>query len=154
MDLNNFVKKYNIQGKIIKKEAYPIPFNGVKIHENNIALIGDAAGMANPFSKGGLAVNIYASKILVDCIENDNLFEYEKRIKNHIAFSKLYSKVCSTISEMSQEELGIIGEIVDGQEDMLNLKISAYFRALKHPKIIPKMLTIYAGFKEGIEYGW
>jgi len=151
--LDNLLKKYNIKGNIIKKEAYPIPFNGINLQQENIALIGDAAGMANPFSKGGLAVLIYASRILVHCINQNNLSDYEFRIKSHIAFSNLYKKVCTTIKEISQNDLESIGEIVH-EYDMFKLPLKAYLKTMKYPHVIPKMITIYSGFKNGIKYGW
>jgi len=152
-DLEKFINKYSISGNIIKKEAYTITFSGEKFQEGNMALIGDAAGMTNPFSKGGLAVIIYASKILVDCLEKGSFHEYENKIKNHMAFSNIYGKVCKTINEMNQKDLEAIGEIVNNHE-MLKMPAIAYFKALRYPYVIPKLITLYYGFKDGIIYAW
>ncbi len=151
--LDNFIKKYRMNGKIIKKEAYPIPFNGKKIQYKNIALIGDAAGMANPFSKGGLAPIVYASHILTTCINQDLLNKYEQYIRSHAAFSPQYQKVCNAITQMTQDKLSAIGMVVHGKE-LLNMPITAYLMVLKYPHIIPEVITLYRGFKKGIEYGW
>jgi len=151
--LNDFIKKYGLKGRIEKKEAYPITFNGKGIQKENILLIGDAAGMANPFSKGGLAPIVYASEILTKCLKENTAEEYEKKIYEHPAFSHEFYQLYRIICKLSQEELRAIGSVAHGF-DLFKMPLTAKLRVLTHPLLINNFLKLYSGFKKGIELAW
>lgn len=151
--LNSFCKKYRIEGEIIKKEGYPIPSNGKHISQGNVFLIGDAAGMANEFSKGGLAPSIYAADILSQCLKEGKGDEYETRIKRHPSFSKDYYDAMLILKSMTQKDLEIIGNLTH-LHDLLNLPPATYVKALRHWRLIGKMQKILSAFKQGIIYAW
>ena len=151
--LDNFCEKYKIHGEILKTEGYTIPFNGSKIHAGKYFLIGDSAGMANSFSKGGLAAIVYASDILTYCLKNDRPGLYEQMIRAHPAFSKSYSLAMKTILSLNQKELEIIGKITHNK-DLLNLPFSSQVQALKYPYLLPRLLKIISAFKGGMKYAW
>ncbi|MFH0922698.1 MAG: FAD-dependent monooxygenase [Candidatus Micrarchaeota archaeon] len=150
--LDRFCEKYGFSGKIIKKEAYPIPFSGSAIHKNNVYLIGDAAGMANAFSKGGIAPTVYASEILANCLSSGKGREYEARVKRHPAFSLKYEHALETLISLGSN-LEKLGKVVHTQ-DMLNLPVSTYVKLLRYPHLLGKIRTIRNAFKSGIIYGW
>jgi digeranylgeranylglycerophospholipid reductase len=151
--LDNFCKKYKISGEILKKEGYTIPFNGSKIHEDKYFLVGDSAGMANAFSKGGLAAIVYASDILTYCLKNGFSSSYEQKIRSHPAFSKSYSLAMKTILSLNQKELEIIGKLTH-DKDLLNLPTTTKLKALKYPSLLPNLLKIIRAFKGGMKYAW
>lgn len=57
-------------GKTVKREAYPIAFNGTRQAGDNVVLVGDAAGLTNPLTKGGLAAIIHTSQLIADTVED------------------------------------------------------------------------------------
>ncbi|HUR68101.1 MAG TPA: NAD(P)/FAD-dependent oxidoreductase [Candidatus Thermoplasmatota archaeon] len=81
--LDRFMKDKRIDAKILKREAYPIGFFGTKVQRDNVVLVGDAAGLTNPITKGGMSAVVYAADVLARCIAEDRLAEYEGRIRAH-----------------------------------------------------------------------
>jgi len=152
-DLDNLMKKYKMEGKILEKQAQVIPFAGEGIQKKNIVLIGDAAGMANPFSKGGLAPIIYASEILTQCIEDGEIEKYEPLIKRHAAFSAEFYETYRVLNRLSQENLARLGKVSHGH-DLFNMPISSQIKILKYPYLWVDFWKVYSGFKKGIEYAW
>ncbi len=151
--LQKFCEKYNIRGDIIKTEGYSIPFNGSNIHSGKYFLVGDSAGMANAFSKGGLAAIIYGSDILSLCLKNNTPELYETKVRNHPAFSKKYSLAMRSILSLNQKELEWIGKLTHNQ-DLLNLSLKTNIKALGKPKLTPTLLNIINAFKGGMKYAW
>ena len=151
--LDHFCDKYKIKGDILKFEGYPIPFNGRGIHAGNIYLVGDAAGMANAFSKGGLAPSIYGSDILATCLAEGKGNEYENRIRQHPAFSKQYAEAMKILVGLGQENLSTLGRIAH-THDLLRLPLSAQVRGARHIHLIPHMQTLVKTFRDGMRYAW
>jgi len=81
--LDAFMKDRGVTGKILKREAYPIGFFGTRLARDNVVLIGDAAGLTNPVTKGGMAAIIYAAEILAEKVKADRVHEYEAAIRGH-----------------------------------------------------------------------
>lgn len=151
--LDRFCSKYGFKGKILKKEGYSIPFNGRGIQRGRYFLIGDAAGMANAFSKGGLAPIIYASDILAHCLKNGDEAYYEKKIMSHPAFSAEFSHTMDVIQALGQDNLRLLGAISNGQ-DLLHLPVKSKIKFLPHLHLYPKIRVMLRSFKEGMKYAW
>lgn len=81
--LDRFMKDKDVTAKVLKREAYPIGFFGDKVQEGNVVLVGDAAGLTNPITKGGMAAVIHASDVLASCLAEGKLAEYGARIAAH-----------------------------------------------------------------------
>lgn len=81
--LDRFMKAKQVSGRILKREAYPIGFFGDKAQEGNVVLVGDAAGLTNPITKGGMAAVVHAADVLADCAARGTLHEYGARIAAH-----------------------------------------------------------------------
>jgi flavin-dependent dehydrogenase len=151
--LDKFCEKYHMNGKIIKKEGYALPFNGSKIHSGRYFLIGDSAGMANALSKGGLAAIIYASDILSGCLKDGTSDRYEQRIRAHPAFSKDYANGMKAMLSLNQKELEIVGKL-GHNKDLVNLPLSSNIRALRYPLMLSRLNKIITALKKGVEYSW
>ncbi|MHB8585504.1 MAG: NAD(P)/FAD-dependent oxidoreductase [Thermoplasmatota archaeon] len=102
--LDAYMAEQGVHGKIVKKEAYPIGFNGTKVQKGNIVLIGDAGGLTNPVTKGGLAAIIYSTEILVDCVERDAISEYEQRIFAHPIMDRSFREGLVYLRKWSNED--------------------------------------------------
>lgn len=81
--LDRFMKDKQVAGKILKREAYPIGFFGDRVQKENVVLVGDAAGLTNPITKGGMAAVVHAADLLARCLKEGQLSEYEPRIRAH-----------------------------------------------------------------------
>lgn len=81
--LDAFAAVQGVQGKVLKREAYPIGFFGTTVQSGNVVLVGDAAGLTNPITKGGMAAVVYAAEILAACVQEDRVEHYETRIRSH-----------------------------------------------------------------------
>lgn len=81
--LDRFMKDKNVGGKVVKREAYPIGFFGTKVQQGNVVLVGDAAGLTNPITKGGMSAVVYAADVLARCLRDGRLSDYSSRIAAH-----------------------------------------------------------------------
>ncbi len=81
--MENIVTKKYGNYKLIKNKSGVIPIlnDEVKIFKENVVLIGDAAGFADPFFKGGMNQSMISAKIAAECIEKGNFDDYENEIK-------------------------------------------------------------------------
>ncbi|HSV41806.1 MAG TPA: hypothetical protein VLH13_00165, partial [Methanomassiliicoccales archaeon] len=62
-----------------EKHARIIPIGRVpELVKGNCALVGDAAGQANPLTFGGLRASFQAAMMLANAIRNDDLASYER----------------------------------------------------------------------------
>ncbi len=100
---NNYTYKDNYQGAIVPLE---IP---QKITSNNIACIGDSAGMINPVTAGGLGSIFIFSEILANSIEK--AFKKNKKLENEyikeVKKTKIYIwiKVFSLILKIKNKNI-------------------------------------------------
>jgi flavin-dependent dehydrogenase len=81
--LDAFRQEKGATGKIVKREAYPIGFFGTSVQQGNVVLVGDAAGLTNPITKGGMAAVVHAAGVLAECAAAGDLMQYGARIARH-----------------------------------------------------------------------
>lgn len=103
--LDRFMEDKGVGGEVVKREAYPIGFMGTKVQEDNRVLIGDAGGLTNPLTKGGLAAIIFASEILADCVERDRIDAYGDRIMDHPITSPLFERAVGLIMQWDNDKI-------------------------------------------------
>lgn len=159
-NLDRFLESKDMEGKILEREIHPITYNGTKFQENNIFLIGDAAGMLNPVLGDGLGPIISASEILSTCIHEEKPKEYEKGLKEKLPDPK----VTNVLLSLNQSDLKKLGGLLDGvnfldfirtllggenlldvvREDMIfEMFKSNFFNILRDPNFLAKLLRIY-----------
>ncbi|MDY6905369.1 MAG: NAD(P)/FAD-dependent oxidoreductase [Thermodesulfobacteriota bacterium] len=80
--LAHFLETFHITGTIIEKSAAPIPINGSVFENGRTFLIGDAGGMPNPLTFGGLSPIIHCADYLFQAIGGQPGM-YTRLIKNH-----------------------------------------------------------------------
>lgn len=103
--LDRFMQAWGVGGRKVKREAYPIAFNGTKQQEGRFVLVGDAGGQTNPVTKGGMAAATYASGILADCIRKDQVQEYGARVMKHPIMDPSFHKAVDIIIGASNKKL-------------------------------------------------
>ncbi len=79
--LDNFINDYNIKGEIEDKGAAPIAVNGTVFEHDRVLLIGDAAGLTNPITCGGLSAIICCAGYLYQAITSARPGVYTRKIK-------------------------------------------------------------------------
>ncbi len=84
--LDRFLEKYNIDGTIEEKAAAPIGVNGTKFEKERVLLIGDAAGLTNPITCGGLSAIICCAGYLRQAISSAQPGIYTRLIKQNGLF--------------------------------------------------------------------
>ncbi len=154
--LEEYRAKNKIPGKLVDRTAKLETFNGTGYQSGNIALIGDAAGHANPFTRGGLTPIIHASRILVDCIKEGKLDEYETRVRAHPAFSPVFSEANRIWQDLTNRDLEFIGSVGDG------LQLPADFTerlkripiALTRPGMVRRLMVLDKAFREACEWAF
>ena len=81
--LDRFMRDKGVTGKPLRREAYPIGFFGDRVQRDNVVLVGDAAGLTNPITKGGMAAVVHATDLLARCVKEGRLDEYQARVREH-----------------------------------------------------------------------
>jgi digeranylgeranylglycerophospholipid reductase len=152
--LDKFIADKELKGEIIKKEGYNIPFFGEKLQKDNILLTGDAAGITNPLTKGGMACCIFAAEIIVDCIKEGKIEEYEQKLKAHPVLAKEYETALGYFQEMSNDDLDKIGNMVNGENlTHMSLGLKAKMLAFAITKR-EKMETLLKAVSYCNKYSW
>ena len=141
-DLEEFLKGFKINGEIIGKLAGMIPVGFTKNYYKNIALVGDAAVQVKPLTGGGIFYGLKSAELLVKCIRENRLQEYDKRLKRkfgrEIKFGlkarKLYEEIkekeLKNIFMMFKKNTGIIEKAANFENHSV-----IFIEILKNPKI-------------------
>ena len=102
--LDRFMVDHDITGKVLKREAYPIGFFGDKVQQGNVVLVGDAAGLTNPITKGGMSSVVYATDILARCLAEGKLADFERRVFAHPMTDKSFRPALDALRRWSNDE--------------------------------------------------
>lgn len=81
--LEQFLETFHITGEILEKFAAPIPTNGGIFEKGRLFLIGDAGGMPNPLTFGGLSPIVHCADYLFQSIASGQPGMYTQLIKKH-----------------------------------------------------------------------
>jgi len=162
--LDQFIKEHPSlfsKAEIIGVEAAPVTISGVleRIVDDNVMLVGEAAGQVIPFTGGGIhssiAAGTMAGETAVKALEEENLSrsrlrKYAERYDEHWGKRIRDSlKALHVIERLSDDDLNALVDILEPQ-DIINLvngtDIAAVARKfLRHPlfslKIAKALLT-------------
>jgi len=105
-DLEEFLKGFKIKGEIIGKLSGMIPVGLTKNYYKNIALVGDAAVQVKPLTGGGIYYGLKSAELLVKCIRDNMLAEYDRRLKRKFGREiKFGLKARKLYEEINEKEL-------------------------------------------------
>jgi flavin-dependent dehydrogenase len=88
----------------LKMNAWRIPMTGGisgNFVNGNALLIGDAAGLVDPFLGEGIFYAIKSGKIAAECVINDRICDYNKRIDKEITSNLKYARILAKIVKLS-----------------------------------------------------
>jgi digeranylgeranylglycerophospholipid reductase len=158
--LDKFINEHaNIFSKaqITGIEAAPVTISGLldKIVDDNVMLIGEAAGQVIPLTGGGIHASIVggrmAGETAIEALEKENLSKkiltgyVEKYQKNWGKRIKDSQKALSVLEKLDDEDLNKLAELLTAQ-DVLDLANGANIarvgrKFLKHPLFSLKLAT-------------
>lgn len=148
--LERFISKYKIDGEVVEKNGGAIPLGlAARLQKGRAVLIGDAGGLTNPFTGGGLYPAARSARIAADAIDRflrgeTKRIEYEPRMRRDFVASALHKRGRDALASLSNEELCRLGTAMDGLV-FPGLKFSAspwlVWRGLKHPGIMKPKYT-------------
>lgn len=108
--LDAFMRDKKVDGKVTIKEAYPIGFSGTKVQEGNVLLVGDAGGMTNPVTKGGICATILGAEILADCVAKDQIASYNERVMKHPIMDPSFVHAVAFIVRCSNQDIAKLSQ--------------------------------------------
>jgi len=141
-DLAQFIKGFKIKGKIIGKLAGMIPVGLTKNCYKNVALVGDAAVQVKPLTGGGIFYGLKSAELLAECIRDNILDEYDKRLKRKFGkefkftlkarkfYEEINEKELKNIFMLFKKNAGFIEKVANFENHSVIFK-----EALKNPKI-------------------
>jgi flavin-dependent dehydrogenase len=143
-ELERVIEEEGIKGEIIDRLAGIIPLGLCQTVYKKVAVVGDAARQVKPLTGGGIYYGMKAAEILVECIQEGTLAEYDKRWKSkfgrEIKFGLWARKVYERLNKGEYELENIFSlfkENANFIERVANFENhSLVFReAFKNPKI-------------------
>ncbi len=156
--LNNYCKKMGFEIKNKKRliaGKVPFLFKFKTRALPGVMIVGDAAGMANPVTGGGIHAALYsgkiAGKIAVESLEKKDMKiteKYDKIIKKSMFLHPIHRKVSNYFQKWTNEDWKFFGNAADG----LDMSDLTYFRSfligLKYPKYMLRARELLAIRKE------
>jgi len=146
-ELERLIEEEGIKGEIIDRLAGIIPIGLCQSVYQKVAVVGDAARQVKPLTGGGIYYGMKAAEILVECIREGALDEYDQRWKSkfgrEIKFGLWARKVYERLNK-SEHELEDIFSLFKENAEFIERAAnfenhSLLFReAFKRPKIFVK----------------
>jgi len=141
-------------GKIIELNAGAIPIGLVDFVKDNVALIGDSAGMVKPYTGGGLFYILKATEILGKTFPNLMKFkeEYLRTIGREISFGMKIFRLYSTLKDedynylvkVAKKHVDLAKDLHMDRPSTLLRILPALVKIVKKPRLMKKLLMCLA----------
>lgn len=159
--LDRFMKDKQVTGKVLKREAYPIGFFGDRVQQGKAVLVGDAAGLTNPITKGGMSAVVYAADVLARCLAEGRLEDYEARIRAHPICDASFAPALAAIRRWSNDDFARVLRLAPGVIDVVPGRSTARAYALRlgasllaNPTRIRDMRALARAMGVSRRYSW
>ena len=141
-DLEQFIEDFRIKGEIIEKLSGIFLVGLTQNFYQNIALVGDAACQVKPLTGGGIYYGLKSAELLAECIRDNILDEYDKRLKRKFGkeikfalkarkfYEEINEKELKNIFMLFKKNAGFIEKVANFENHSVIFK-----EALKNPKI-------------------
>ncbi|ADC66195.1 geranylgeranyl reductase [Ferroglobus placidus DSM 10642] len=115
-----------------------IPIGLVDFVRENVALIGDSAGMVKPYTGGGIYYTLIGAEVLGKTFPNLKAFEkaYKKRMWKEYYFGEKIRKLYETLKDEDYEELVKIASDLSFEDLHMDKPSSILKFLIKNPKIL------------------
>lgn len=159
--LDAFCKEKDVAGKLLKREAYPIGFFGNKVQAGNVVLVGDAAGLTNPITKGGMAAVIHAAKLLAECAREGKLPEYGARLAKHPLMEPTFAPALAALRRWTNDDYGALTKhapdiihVRPGKSTQLQYAWPMLRTFAANPSKVRDVLTLAKAMDVSRRYSW
>ncbi len=168
----NFMKEVEKEyGKyqLLKDQSGVVPFlkKPFKPIKENAFLIGDAGGMVDPITGGGIGNAMIAGKELAQCIIKEDFSPFLEKIKKLSCFSESLFSLREILASLENNTLNEIGEILEYYKESpfslfkksFSLKVSVLIKSLSKPYLrknifkFLKMFFLYKNYLSEKKYG-
>jgi len=151
-ELERVIEEEGRKGEIINRLAGIIPIGLCRSVYRKVAVVGDAARQVKPLTGGGIYYGMKAAEILVECIQEGELAEYDKRWKSkfgrEIKFGLWARKVYERLNKSGHELEDIFSlfkentEFIERAANFENHSL-VFREVFKKPKIFVKAGKIF-----------
>ena len=151
-ELERVIEEEGIKGEIIDRLAGIIPIGLCQSVYGKVAVVGDAARQIKPLTGGGIYYGMKAAEILVECVREGELAEYDKRWKSRfgreIKFGLWARKVYERLNKDEHELKNIFSlfkenaKFIERAANFENHSL-LFKEALKNPKIFMEAGKIF-----------
>ena len=151
-ELERVIEEEGIKGEIIDRLAGIIPIGLCQSVYGKVAVVGDAARQVKPLTGGGIYYGMRAAEILVECVREGELAEYDKRWKSRfgreIKFGLWARKVYERLNKDEHELKNIFSlfkenaKFIERAANFENHSL-VFKEALKNPKIFMEAGKIF-----------
>jgi len=121
----------------------PIMIKFKKRAGKGFAIVGDAAGMTNPVTGGGIHGALYSGKlageIISEALKEENpgkIGEYDKKISNSIFLNPIHIKTFNYLKKWNNEKWNYFGKAVHGREMSKPNLLEKLSIGLKNPRLL------------------
>jgi len=165
--LNLFCKKLGLDVSkkfSIVKGAIPFNFEFKSRAENGIMIVGDAAGLTNPATGGGIHAALVSGKmageIAIESLEKEKIeitLRYDKMIKRTPFLDPVHIKAAKYLQKWKDDDWKFLGKILNGKYFHELSLFKSFLAGIKNPKYMLRgreMLTIRKSMKINQKYGW
>lgn len=150
-DLSHFIKSAKLKGELLEKfggiVSVGICNNTVR---DKVVLVGGAACQVKPLSYGGVYFGLKAANILVSCIKNNRLSDYDSLWKKELASDiKIGIKMNQIYRRLDKEEIRKLFKLLKSQKELIE-KIGDFenhgrliLELLKKPNLYPRLGDLF-----------
>jgi len=151
-ELDRVKEEEGIKGEIIDRLAGIIPLGLCQSVYKKVAIVGDAAAQVKPLTGGGIYYGMKSAEILVECVREGELVEYDKRWKSkfgrEIKFGLWIRKIYERLNKDEHELENIFSlfkenaKFIERAANFENHSL-VFTEALKNPKIFVEAGKIF-----------
>lgn len=147
--LNGYIKnKYGQYHLLINKSGViPVASQDVSLIKNNVFLVGDAGGLADPLFKGGMIRAILSAKICAMCINEGQAKEYKKRLRSVDLLSRDLREGAEAFDSFDNEVLNDLGEVLEGRGTSYLKTSSGLIQLLSRKSLRKNIIKIFIFFR-------
>jgi len=158
VDLQEFIKKNNIQGEVIDKYGGLVTI-GIcpETVKDNIVLVGGAACQVKPLTYGGIYFGLKSAQILALCIKDGRLNDYDRLWKSELGFEiKTGLKLKEVYERLEHKELERVFNFLKSQKATIEKfadfeNHSRFFvEIIRNPSIYSKLGDLFSIFLKAI----
>jgi flavin-dependent dehydrogenase len=97
--LERFCRDMELDGRVVQRQSYPIAYGGRRFAspDGRVLLLGDAAGLTNPLTKGGIAAILHAAPILARHVGRGDGRGYERELHRHALTDASFARALAVV---------------------------------------------------------